>query len=196
MAHVTDRKEQIYSTAGALFSQKGYHATSMRDIASELEIQGGSLYSHISSKEDVLWEIVQRAAREFEECVEPLAHEPVAASERLQKMIRAHVAVVAHRLEDATVFFHEWRFLGAERRRQVAQQRDRYEAAFRAVIQDGVDSGELRQVDPKLAALLVLSSVNWLYQWYTPDGPLAPDAVADGFSELLLGGLLADHDKK
>lgn len=191
MAPVTDRKEQIYSTAGALFSQKGYHATSMRDIASELEIQGGSLYSHISSKEDVLWELVQRAAKEFEELVEPVAREPLAASERLQKMIRAHVAVVTHRLEDATVFFHEWRFLGAERRRQVAQQRDRYEAAFRGVIQDGVSYGEFRQVDPKLAALMVLSSVNWLYQWYTPGGPLSQDEVADGFSELLLGGLRA-----
>ncbi len=56
------RREQIYNTAGTLFSRRGYAATSIRDIARELDLQGGSLYAHIDSKEDVLWAIVSRAA--------------------------------------------------------------------------------------------------------------------------------------
>lgn len=185
------RKEQIYTTAGTLFSQKGYHATSVRDIARELDMQGGSLYAHINSKEDVLWEIVQRAATEFMESVAPIASSDAPASERLRRMIRAHVAVVTHHLDDATVFFHEWRFLGPERAREVGQQRDRYEAAFRGVIEDGIKAGEFRSVDPKLSALAVLSSVNWVYQWYRPEGELSPEGVADSFSDLLLSGLSA-----
>src|SRR5438105_6705523 len=107
-----DRKEQIYSTARSLFSERGYHATTVRDIARELNMQGGSLYAHIDSKEDVLWEIVQRAAEQFFTAVRPLAGEPVPASLRLRRMLRAHVEVVARNLDNATVFFHEWRFLG------------------------------------------------------------------------------------
>lgn len=191
MTQPTVRKQQIYSTAGALFSQRGYHATSVRDIAQELNLQGGSLYAHIDSKEDVLWEIVQRAAAEFIEGVVPLASAPAAATERLRLMIRAHLRVVTHHLDDATVFFHEWRFLAPDRVRAVAEQRDRYEAAFRCVVEDGVGAGEFRAVDPKLAALAVLSSVNWVYQWYRPDGPLSPEQVADSFADLFLRGLQA-----
>src|SRR3954449_13323208 len=103
----TARKEQIVQTAGSMFSRQGYHATTMRDIARELNMQGGSLYAHIDSKEDVLWEIVQRAAAEFLTTVRPLAAQPLPAGDRLRAMLRAHVAVVARNLDNATVFFHE-----------------------------------------------------------------------------------------
>src|SRR3954469_21009044 len=98
-----------------MFSRQGYHATTMRDIARELNLQGGSLYAHIESKEDVLWEIVERAAREFLSAARPLAVGAAPPSERLRAMLRAHVEIVARNLSDATVFFHEWRFLAQPR---------------------------------------------------------------------------------
>jgi AcrR family transcriptional regulator len=192
MTQTRDRKQEIYTTAGSLFSERGYHATSVRDIAKRLNLQGGSLYAHIESKEDVLWQIIQRAAGEFLDTVAPIAADPTPAAERLRRMVRAHVRVVTHHLDDATVFFHEWRFLSPDRRRQVAGQRDAYEAAFRRVVEDGIRAGEFRPVDPKLAALAALSTVNWVYQWYRPDGPLGPDQVADGFTDLILHGMLID----
>jgi len=185
----TERKEQIFQTAGSMFSRQGYHATTMRDIARELNMRGGSLYAHIDSKEDVLWEIVQRAAAEFLAAVRPLALEPLPAGARLQAMLRAHVAVVARNLDNATVFFHEWRFLSPERRARIAAERDEYEALFRWVIQDGVDAGEFPGADARMGALLVLSAGNWLYQWYRPDGPLSAVAVADQLAAVLIAGL-------
>lgn len=190
MTQQMHRKEQVYSTAGTLFSRKGYHATSMRDIARELNLQGGSLYAHIDSKEDVLWEIVQRAAREFLGAARPAAGRQASASERLRSLVHEHVRVLTRHREDATVFLHEWRFLSEDRRRTVQQQRDEYEALFRRVISDGVESGEFRQLDPRLTALAVLSVGNWMYQWYTPDGSLTPDEIASSFSELLLNGIM------
>ncbi len=191
MAQSNLRREQIYGVAGALFSKRGYHATSVRDIAKQLNIQGGSLYAHIASKEDVLWEIIQRAASEFLGGVAPIASYGLPASERLRLMIRAHVEIVTHHLDDATVFFHEWRFLSTERERIVASQRDRYEACFRKVIEDGIRAGEFREVDAKLAALMTLSSVNMVYQWYKPDGPISAEQVADGYTDLIINGLSA-----
>ncbi len=195
MAEQIARREQIREVAGSLFSERGYHATTVRGIARELNLQGGSLYAHIASKEDVLWEIVERAAREFLERVAPIASERGSASERLTRMIAEHVRIVAGHTSDATVFFHEWRFLGGERRQRVIEQRDAYEAAFRKVISEGVRSGEFRPADPKLAALAVLSTVNWTYQWYRPGGELAPDEVAAGFADLLLRGLCKEDER-
>src|SRR6478735_496838 len=117
------RKEQIYQTAGALFSRQGYHATTVRDIARALNMQGGSLYAHIETKEDMLWQIVERAAAEFLGAVGPLVSLPLPAGTRLRRMLAAHVGVVARNLDNATVFFDQWRFLGPERRTRIAAAR-------------------------------------------------------------------------
>ncbi|MHB8645724.1 MAG: TetR family transcriptional regulator [Thermomicrobiales bacterium] len=183
------RKRQIEDVASTLFSERGYSATSVRDIARALDLQGGSLYAHISSKEDVLWSIVSRAAERFHAVARPIANGTEPASERLRGMARAHVHVITDDIEHATVFLHEWRFLGAERRVAIGRQRDAYEAYFRAVIAEGMASGEFRPADPKMAGLGILSGLNGIAQWYRPDGPLTPDTIADSFADLFLCGL-------
>lgn len=185
----TQRKEQIVQTAGAMFSRQGYHATTMRDIARELNMQGGSLYAHIESKEDMLWALVERAADHFQAAVAPLAALPLPAADRLRRMLAAHVDVVTRNLDSATVFFHEWRFLSADRRAHIAAQRDAYEALYRRVIQDGITAGEFPGADARMGSLLILSAGNWLYQWFRPDGALPAEAVADQFADMILAGL-------
>jgi AcrR family transcriptional regulator len=184
-----DRKEQIYSTASSLFSERGYHATTVRDIARELNMQGGSLYAHIDSKEDVLWEIVSRAAGQFLGAAEPIAASDRPAAEKLRDLVRAHASVVAENLPEAAIFLQQWRFLSEPRRGLIAERRDRYESIYRQVVDEGIQSGEFAPADPKMAALLVLSAVNWMPQWYKPSGPLSYIEVADTFSNLILRGL-------
>ena len=184
------RREQIERTAGALFSRRGYAATSVRDIARELDLQGGSLYAHIASKEDVLWAIVRRAASAFFAASEPIAASPEAAAARLRALMRAHAAVVERHWDFATVFNQEWRFLGPERRAEVVAWRDRYEALFRAVLRDGIAGGEFRpDTAPDLTAILILSTLNALGQWYRPGGPLTAEQIADRYADLILDGL-------
>ena len=113
--------------ASALFRERGYAGTSVRDIAQALNIQGGSLYAHVASKEDVLWSIVTRRP------IASTPRRPIAASTnapaaRLRDMIRAHVAVVTSSQRDAAVFLHEWRLLSPDRRSPLAARRDAYEA--------------------------------------------------------------------
>lgn len=185
-----DRKEQIYSTARSLFSERGYPATTVRDIAREMNMQAGSLYAHIDSKEDVLWEIVSRAAEQFLAVVEPIANSNRQPADKLREMVRAHVVVLADNLADATVFLHEWKFLGSERREAIAALRNRYEGFYRQVVDEGTHTGDFAPADPKMAALLVLSAFNWMPQWYSPSGPLSPREVADAFVDLILRGLI------
>ncbi len=186
------RRLQIEDAASALFRERGYAATSIRDIAQALHIQGPSLYAHVASKEDVLWSIVVRAADRFNSEVGPRAAREQAAGDRLRDMIRGHVAVVTSSQKDAAVFLHEWRFLSDDRRADIARRRDAYEALFRTVISEGMDTGEFRQVDSRLTAMAILSALNGIATWYRPDGPLTADQIADQHANLFLHALEID----
>jgi AcrR family transcriptional regulator len=184
------RQTQITATAERLFRQKGYLATTMREIAGSLGVRGASLYSHIDGKEELLWAIAWRAAGEFFAALEPVAASGEAPETKLRRAVVAHVGVVARNLDAAAVYFHEWRHLGPRRRAQFARRRDEYEALFRSILRSGVQAGVLAPVDEKFAALLVLSALNWTYQWYKPDGPLTAEEVGNLIADMLLHGLL------
>ena len=183
------RRDQLLRAAASVFSRRGFHGATVREIAQQSGMLSGSLYAHISTKEDLLYEIVARAARQFIDSVRPIAERTGSAAGRLREALRAHLRVVAGSIEEATVFLHEWKALSGPRREQVQQLRDTYEALWERIIEEGVRTGEFPAVDVKFARLLVLSAANWAYHWFRPDGPLSADEVADRFADLLLRGL-------
>ncbi len=148
MVTEVSRRQQIEDAASALFRERGYAATSVRDIAQALNLQGGSLYAHVASKEDMLWAIVIRAAERFDAEVGPVASSSLPAQAKLRAMIRAHLAVVTSSQRDAAVFLREWRFLSDGRRDQIAARRDAHQALFRNAISEGIRSGDFAAVDP------------------------------------------------
>jgi AcrR family transcriptional regulator len=190
---VQTRRRQIEDVASTLFSSRGYAATSMRDIAKALDLQGGSLYAHIPSKEAVLAAIVEEAAEAFHAAVRPIVERGGPAAGRLRDMVAAHVRVVTGGRERAKVFLFEWTFLGEERREAVTGSRAAYQGYFERVVAEGVAAGEFGPVDPRLAAVFVLSAMNAMAHWYRPDGPLAPDELAGHYAQLFLNGLEGDH---
>ncbi|HEX5467398.1 MAG TPA: TetR/AcrR family transcriptional regulator [Candidatus Limnocylindrales bacterium] len=185
-----DRRRQIEAAAGVLFRERGYVGTSVRQIAQALDLQGASLYSHVASKEDVLWSIVQRTADRFE-AVQAQAAGLGLPADRLRALIAAHVAVVATEREHAAVFLHEWRFLGPQRRAEMLRRRDAYEATVRELIAQGIADGSLRPVDPRLTAAALLSALNGIAAWYRPDGPDDPATIGQAYADLFLRGLAA-----
>jgi TetR/AcrR family transcriptional regulator, cholesterol catabolism regulator len=194
MTTETPRRAQIEEAASALFRDRGYAATSVRDIAQALNLQGGSLYAHMASKEDVLWAIVSRAADRFNSEVGPVAADPDSPpADRLRNMIRAHVGVVTSIQKDAAVFLHEWRFLSVDRRAEMSARRDAYEALFRDTIGDGIASAEFRPVDARLTAMAILSALNGIPTWYRATGGLTADDIADRHAELFLHALETDR---
>lgn len=171
-----------------MFRDRGYHATSMRDLAKALDLQGSSLYAHVASKEDLLWEIVRDAAEAFEAAIAAVPAE-LPPPARLTSMIRAHLGVVAAEHATATVFFQDWLHLGSERRDAVIAVRDAYQRHFVAVIEAGMATSDFAVADASIAALIVLSALNWSYQWFDPGGRLDLDEIADAYATLLLTGL-------
>jgi TetR/AcrR family transcriptional regulator, cholesterol catabolism regulator len=189
------RRREIDEVASELFHANGYAATSVRDIARALDIQGASLYAHVASKEDLLWSIVDQAATAFEVAVEraladTMSDDPV---ERLAAIVEAHVEVVTADPGRASVFVTEWRHLSPERRAAIGARRDAYERRLRDLIADGQAIGAFAAVDPALAATFLLTALNGIATWYRPDGRLSADRIADHYVELALRSLSEDH---
>ena len=189
------RRREIDEVASELFHANGYAATSVRDIARALDIQGASLYAHVASKEDVLWSIVDSTAATFERGADAAVQEASAADpiDRLAALVEAHVETVTTDPERASVFVTEWRHLSPERRAAIAARRDAYEARFRDAVRDGIAVGEFRQTDPDLAATFVLTALNGIAAWYRPDGRLSADRIADHYVDLVLRAISEDH---
>jgi TetR/AcrR family transcriptional regulator, cholesterol catabolism regulator len=190
------RRRAIEDVASALFRDRGYAATSVRDIARALDIQGASLYAHVASKEDVLWAIVERAATRFEEAADIAEqHLPTSAGaiDRIAAFVRAHVGVIARDPELASVFVHEWRHLAGGRRQQILDRRDAYERRLCRLVEDGMADGELLPTDPALAAAFVLTALNGIAGWYDRGGRLAGDRIADHYATFVVRALTEDR---
>lgn len=178
------RRDEILDAAGLLFSRQGFHATSMRDLARAVNLQGGSLYAHIESKEELLFELVNRAADEFLSNARAIPTH-LSPKEQLEHLIRGHLAVIVRELDNATVFFHEWKFLNPELQGRIKARRDDYESHFRRIIEAGVREGQFQVEDARLATLFVLSALNWTYHWYRPGGKLTLESLSSHYCTLI-----------
>jgi AcrR family transcriptional regulator len=184
------REDQVRAVALRLFKEKGYHATSMRDIASEVGINKGSLYSYIRSKEDLLIPVFERAMGPLVARMEAIAGETsLPPTERLKRAIHAHVSNVAEHLDELTVYLSEWRQLDTDALSTVRGQRERYAALFYGILQEGVAAGEFRPMDTRIVMLGMIGMCNYLFRWYRPDGRLTPDQIADELIDMLLRGV-------
>src|SRR5881275_1939028 len=181
------RRSELTRAAARLFAEKGYHGTSIGDLAEAMGVQKGSLYAHIRSKEDLLWEVAREGAAAFHAALDEIAEE-LPATEKIRLALRAHLRVVAEQLDAATVFIREWRYLEGERRDEFLAERRRYEERFRAFFREGRELGELRtDLDDATATLLALSAANWAYTWLRPG--YDTDELADRFYALLIDGM-------
>jgi AcrR family transcriptional regulator len=184
---VASRRDELTRAAARLFAERGYHGTSLADLAAALGVQKASLYHHIASKEDLLWEVAREGAEAFHAGLDGVPAR-AAAVERIRLALRAHLAVVASQRDVATVFVQEWRYLDGERRERFVAERRRYEERVRELFRDGVERSELRtDLDVPAAARLFLSAANWAYTWLGPDRDT--DEVADRFFAVLLDGM-------
>jgi AcrR family transcriptional regulator len=184
---MSTRRNELVRQAARLFAEKGYHGTSTGDLAQAMGVQKGSLYAHITSKADLLWEVARDGAAAFHAALDEIPDE-LPATEKIRLALRAHLRVVAQQLDVATVFIREWRYLEGERRDEFLAERRRYEERFRALFREGRELGGLRtDLDDAAATLLALSAANWAYTWLKADTDT--DALADSFFAFLLDGM-------
>jgi TetR/AcrR family transcriptional regulator, cholesterol catabolism regulator len=184
---VAGRRSELTREAARLFAERGYHGTSIGDLADALGIQKASLYAHIRSKQDLLYATMRDGSDAFHGALDGIPDD-LPATEKIRLALRAHLRVVAEQLDVATVFVQEWRYLEGERRDEIVSERRRYEDRIRSLFREGRDLGELRtDLDDATAALLTLSAANWAYTWLQPGRNT--DELADRFYALLIDGM-------
>jgi TetR/AcrR family transcriptional regulator, cholesterol catabolism regulator len=184
---VTTRRAELSRHAARLFAEKGYHGTSVGDLAQALGVQKGSLYAHIGGKQELLYEAMREGADAFHHGLDGIP-EDLAVTERIRLALRAHLATVGDQLDVATIFVQEWRNLEGEHREEILGERRRYEDRIRALFREGRELGELRSdLDESVAALVFLSTANWAYTWLRPGADT--DDLADRFYALLVDGM-------
>lgn len=162
------KKEQIYEAAARLFRDKGYQATSMRDLAKEVGLRASSLYNHFPSKSDVLREICTNNAQRFLEGMQEVEALNASATEKLTRLIQLHIRLSLEDVTSVTAFNDEWRHLEEPHLSAFLKLRKDYESRFQAIIQAGVVSGEFKPVNPLILSYTLFSAVRWLYDWYKP----------------------------
>ena len=187
------RQQEILEAAAQVFHEKGYESTSIQDIADSVGILKGSLYYYITSKEDLLFEIIQGVHEEALKNLDRTAAVEGDALQKIRAFVVIHVTHNALNLVKMAVFFQDFRSLNGERRQLIVEERDMYDAFLRDLIRRGQDEGVVcPDIEPKLAAITVLGMMNWMYHWYRPDGELSASQIADAYADFVVAGLACD----
>jgi AcrR family transcriptional regulator len=196
-----DSRQEILRTAARLFQQRGYDATSMNDVAAALKLSKGGLYHHFQSKDEILFEIMNHAMEITQERVLAPVRSIADPEERLRALIRLHMEVVlSPRDREITVMLHENHPLPPALRKRINQRKKEYVHFVESLISDfqkntQKDAQRTRSakaaVSPRAAAFALLGMINWIYQWYKPEGELQANNLIPQFTELLFGGILA-----
>src|SRR5436190_11115701 len=184
------RKEQVIRKAAELFREKGYAASSMRDLAQKLGIEAASLYSHIKSKEEILQSLCFDMASEFRKSLDEVERQKGPASEKLRRGIVGHIQVMAKDLTASAVFMNEHRHLSQPFLREFLLLRINYINRFKDIIEQGINSGEFKEtIDKKLAVMTLFSSLNWMPQWYDPQSDIVPGDLGQQLADMLVNGM-------
>ena len=184
------KRDAVLREAGRAFSRHGYHNTSLDDVARALGISKGTLYNYVRDKQEILFAFHQLA---YDLSDQAFAHGR-AKGGRGADVLRA---ILVHYIElltgelGACGALIEVDALRPGDRAEAARRRDAFEAAFVAIIEDGVRDGSIRPVDPKLAVFTFMGAINWLPRWYVPGGRLSGNELAGQMTDLLLSGLTA-----
>src|SRR6266851_3370008 len=200
---VVDSRQEILRTAARLFQQRGYDATSMNDVAAALKLSKGGLYHHFQSKDEILFEIMNHAMEITQERVLNPVRGIVDPEERLRVLIRLHIEVVlSPRDREITVMLHENHPLPPVLRKRINARKKDYihflenlMAEVQKKVQEEVQDKNRHQaktkVSPRAAAFALLGMINWIYQWYKPEGELQAQNLIPQFTELIFGGIFA-----
>jgi AcrR family transcriptional regulator len=182
------RRTEILHAALRAFREKGYHATTLDDIAEHLGLRKTALYHYFPDKEAILYDCHRESLAELDHLMRDARKRFHSATERLAHVIREHVRVMTETLEGSPLAF-EVTALSPEHHNEVIAARDRYERGVRRIINSGIKSGEFRSIDSKIAVFAILGSINWIAQWYRPEGSIHAPELGAEFAEHLVGGL-------
>jgi len=194
---VLDPRQEILRTAARLFQQQGYDGTSMNDVAAALKLSKGGLYHHFQSKDEILFNLMNHAMDITEEQVIAPVKSIANPEDRLRALIRRHIGVVlSERDREITVMLHENHPLTPALRKRINARKKDYvhfvenligEVRAQRAVGSNASSSK-KTVTHRAAAFALLGMINWIYQWYRPDGSLQEESLVQQYTEIFFQG--------
>lgn len=188
-----NKEQEILETAARLFQEKGFRATSIRDIASAAGVQKAAIYHYVTNKEELLRRIFAETAHELNVFFEQLLHTPMSNAHRLRRAISTYLTFIAGRGAAITVAFRDARSMSAEQRQWLGEISHNHMKMWDKIIHSGIVAGEFRPVDVRMVSFAIIGACSWVQSWYTPGGRMTAQDIADGFAELFVAGLAVNQ---
>lgn len=182
-------RDDILDAAAQIFREKGFYATSMQDIARAVNLQKASLYHHVSSKQEILLALLDRALALLIEQIEPIVNQSLPADEKLRRMIVAYLDALTSYRDLAAVLLLEHRSLEPDLRARHIPYRDRFEALWRKALEEGIQQGVFASQDVPTMTRILLGAMNWTITWYRDDGRMTIDEIAAMIGNVFVLGM-------
>lgn len=183
------KKEAIVDAAAQLFHQKGFNATSMRDLAEIVGVEAASLYNHIQSKSELLQEICFKVANEFTANIEAINSQALAAIAKIEALLRFHIRQMVYNYEAVYVADREWKHLADPYLSNYQTQRRVYRQRFAAIIEEGIKNKEIKIIDAPTAVLIILHAVSGIESWHRSKKKISAELLEKNMVMILVEGL-------
>jgi AcrR family transcriptional regulator len=183
-------RNDILEAAAQIFSEKGFHAASMQDIAEAVRLQKASLYHHVSSKQEILLAILDQTLDLLIERMNAVLAMDLPPDQKLRQAMLCYLHILTEHHDLASVLLFEHRSLEPELKERHIPRRNRFEALWRSLIEEGQAAGIFIDSDVGLAVRTLLGAMNWTLTWYRPDGAFSGEEIARRYADMFLGGLL------
>ena len=185
----TTRKEVIIEKAARLFREKGFGAASMRDLAETVGVEAASLYNHIQSKAEILQTICFKVANEFISRLETIESSEASTLEKMETIIRFHIRMMIEQYEFVYISDHEWRHLPEPYLSNFLNQRRSYRRRLSDMLELGIAAGEVRELEPYVAVLVILSAISGIESWHRSRKHISPEVLEENLVSFLVEGL-------
>ena len=183
------KKELILQKAAAMFREKGFAATSMRDLAETVGIEAASLYNHIRSKNEILEAICFDVANRFNTNIEVIETEHHDSIPKVEKLLRFHIGQMIENYEEVYVSDREWKHLEEPYLSNFQTQRRNYRKKFAAIIENGIRKGEIRNIDAPTAVLIILHAVSGIESWHRSKARINAQELENNMVMIMIDGL-------
>jgi TetR/AcrR family transcriptional regulator, cholesterol catabolism regulator len=183
------RKDVIVAKAAKLFREKGFSATSMRDLAEHVGVEAASLYNHISSKAEILQDICFKVANMFTQYIEEVDTSNRTAIEKIDAILRFHIQQMVNNYEEVYVTDREWKHLTEPYLSNMQTQRRAYRQRIASIIKDGIEKGDIKEIDAPTVVLIILHAVSGIESWHRSKQKIAANVLEDNMVIILIEGL-------
>ncbi len=183
------KRDVIIKAASSLFKEKGFAATSMRDIAVAIGVEAPSLYNHIESKKEILTDICFKIARVFNSQLKEIELSNATVLSKMDSIIRFHISMMIEEYENVYISDHEWRHLPEPSLTDFKNLRRTYRSRLGSLLQKGIKDNNINPVNPNVAVLTILSAIGGIESWHRSGRKVDAQTLEENMVKILIGGL-------